>query len=68
MTMVCAWCRALIARSPTRSRGPYERNYGMCRRCVEEQLARLEPAPRKRRAAARSVAEHEENVMNALGA
>jgi hypothetical protein len=67
MTMVCAWCRALIARSATRSRSPYERNYGMCRQCVQEQLARLEPAPRPRRAAARG-AKHEAGVISALGA
>ena len=38
--MVCAWCNTLIA--PNRGRAGFEHNYGMCRGCVEEQLARLE--------------------------
>jgi hypothetical protein len=48
VVMVCAWCHALIAGG--RVRAGFECNYGMCRACVEEQLARLEPRPRVKRA------------------
>jgi hypothetical protein len=44
--MVCAWCSTLVSR---RAPPPgFERNYGMCRQCVEEQLARLAPRTRRR--------------------
>jgi len=55
--MVCAWCHALIARGRVRS--DFERNFGMCRPCVAEQLGRLAPpprAPRVRRRPAPAVA------------
>jgi len=39
--MICAWCSTLIARDGRRA--DFEHNYGMCRDCVEERLARLEP-------------------------
>jgi hypothetical protein len=49
---VCAWCSALVSRQAAPS--GFERNYGMCRDCVEEQLARLGPKSRRSRPAARS--------------
>jgi hypothetical protein len=51
--MVCAWCSTLISgRAPQPG---FERNFGMCRDCLEEQLARLAPKPRRRsRPAARA--------------
>jgi hypothetical protein len=59
IAMICAWCHALIARG-TPCAG-FECNYGMCRACVNEQLARLAPRPRLARTprhAARSIAAH----------
>jgi hypothetical protein len=44
--MVCAWCSTLISRG--RPRPECERNYGMCRSCVAEQLARLAPLTPRR--------------------
>jgi hypothetical protein len=44
--MICAWCSTWIAGD---GRHPgLQHNYGMCRRCVEEQLARLAPKLRPR--------------------
>jgi hypothetical protein len=43
---VCAWCSAPMGR---RVAAPgFERNFGMCRACLSEQLARLAPAPKPR--------------------
>ena len=52
ISMVCAWCHALIARGQAPRRGGYEHNFGMCRACLAERLARLArltPSARARR-------------------
>ncbi len=45
VAMICAWCHAPISRG--RAPAGFECNYGMCRACVEERIALLEPISKR---------------------
>lgn len=41
--LVCAWCRTLLHPQPRR--GDEVENFGICRRCLQEQLSRCQDLP-----------------------
>lgn len=43
LVMVCAWCRTLLRPAP---RGGHQlENFGICSRCLREQLSQVHGAP-----------------------